>query len=185
MHGVSPLPRDGAVRIGPGGPSATIEASGTPGTSPACLEDSQERTRPGREGGWPGAGGCVGGATERRGPPCCWACGSRVNAAPKGWGWLERPKPWLEADPSPTHGGAACTLTWQPSSGTRARAQGFLGRNVSFGTKAHLPNSVCVAEPHGGRHRVAVSERREHSRHVTSGPSAALLWASPLPRSPP
>ena len=57
---VSPLPQDEDMRIGQGGPSATIEASGTQGTSPACPKDSQERTQPGRKGGWPGAGGCVG-----------------------------------------------------------------------------------------------------------------------------
>lgn len=54
-----------------------------------------------------------------------------------------------------------------------------------FRNKGHLPNSACVAEPHRGHHGVAVSERREHSRHATSGPPAALLWASPIPRAPP
>ena len=62
VHRVTPSTRQ-AMRTGLDSPSAPTAASGTPGTSPACPEDSQERTWPGREGGWMGAGGCVGGAT--------------------------------------------------------------------------------------------------------------------------
>lgn len=104
VHGVSPLPQDGAVRIGPGGPSATTEASGTPGTPPACLEDSQERTGLGREGGWPGAGGCVGGSYREEGTSLLLGLWVRRECCPKGLGLARATQALAGSGPEPHMG---------------------------------------------------------------------------------
>lgn len=132
------------MRTGPGGPSATTDASGTPGTSPACPEDSQERTRPGREGSWTGAGGCVGGAAGG-GASLVLGLWVRSECCPKGLGLARASQ--ASAGSEPECGGAAYTPTWRPPSGAGVRARGFLQRNVSSGTRAICPTPPVWLSP--------------------------------------
>lgn len=81
--------------------SAATEASGTPGTPPACLEDSPEDG--GSAGREVGQGLVAVSEATEEGTSLLLGLWVRENAAPKGWGWLERPKPWLER-PEPTWG---------------------------------------------------------------------------------
>ena len=112
------------MRIGPGGPSATIEASGTPGTSPACLEDSQERTRPGREGGWPGAGGCVGGSYREEGTSLLLGLWVQSEGCPKGLGLARATQALAGSGPEPHTWGCSvhpnvAALFWDQSQSPR------------------------------------------------------------------